>query len=122
MSKNGNYRHIDPLALRISAGDSASELARMFLDAEPHQWAVVAGAWRQRSASLLERGVHTMRGSLGIFGARAAMEHAAAIEQACTGEFPAEFADRLVALRVELVRVTREVARFAAECPEASAS
>jgi HPt (histidine-containing phosphotransfer) domain-containing protein len=113
-----SFRHIDPNALGLSASGAAGKLAYMFLDIGPQQWSAVEEAWQQGAPKSLARSLHTLRGSLVIFGAHTAVELATVLEHACAGGMPDGLAAQFDALRDEFERVSAEMAEYAADFPQ----
>ncbi|MEW6298511.1 MAG: Hpt domain-containing protein [Thermodesulfobacteriota bacterium] len=57
------------------------ELAALFLDEYPHMLAAIRAALARRDAKALQHAAHTLKGSVGNFGATAVFEAAFALEQ-----------------------------------------
>ena len=70
------------VALERVGGDSEllQEMAQLFLDEYPMQLEAVRVAVRARDAKALERSAHSLKGSVGNFGAAAAQEAALQLE------------------------------------------
>ena len=70
------------IALERVGGDSEllQEMAQLFLDEYPSQLEAVRAAVRARDAKALERSAHSLKGSVGNFGAAAAHEAALRLE------------------------------------------
>ena len=70
------------VALERVGGDSEllQEMAQLFLDEYPSQLEAVRAAVRARDARALERSAHSLKGSVGNFGAAAALEAALRME------------------------------------------
>lgn len=70
------------VALERVGGDSEllQEMAQLFLDEYPMQLEAVRAAVRTRDAKALERSAHSLKGSVGNFGAAAAQDAALQLE------------------------------------------
>ncbi len=70
------------VALERVGGDSEllQEMAQLFLDEYPSQLDAVRAAVRARDAKALERSAHSLKGSVGNFGAAAAQDAAFRLE------------------------------------------
>ncbi|MFN7936125.1 MAG: Hpt domain-containing protein [Bryobacteraceae bacterium] len=70
------------VALERVGGDSEllQEMAQLFLDEYPMQLEAVRAAVRARDAKAVERSAHSLKGSVGNFGAAAAQEAALQLE------------------------------------------
>jgi two-component system sensor histidine kinase/response regulator len=70
------------IALSRVGGDAEllQEMAQLFLEECPSQLASVRAAVRSRDAKALERSAHSLKGSVGNFGAAAAHQAALALE------------------------------------------
>ncbi len=71
-------------ALRRVGGDVGllAELARMFLDDYPRQLAELQAAVGRGDGPAVQRLAHTLKGTVGVFGAEAAVEAARRLEAA----------------------------------------
>ena len=69
--------------LRRVGGDVnlLKELVALFLESYPGRMSDLRGAVQQRDSGALERAAHAMKGSVGTFSARAAMEAARELEE-----------------------------------------
>jgi HPt (histidine-containing phosphotransfer) domain-containing protein len=70
------------VALERVGGDSEllQEMAQLFLQEYPSQLEAVRAAVRERDAKALERSAHSLKGSVGNFGAAAAQDAALRLE------------------------------------------
>jgi two-component system, sensor histidine kinase and response regulator len=104
----------------VSVGGDAellAELAALFLETLPEYLTQIREAVAAREARTLERAAHTLKGSVGNFGARAASEAAFRLEQIGRGGDWPQAAPALAALEAEIDYV---VADLKAVCAEAA--
>jgi HPt (histidine-containing phosphotransfer) domain-containing protein len=88
------------------------EVAQLFLDTSPHLLAGIRQAVAARDAPALERSAHTLKGSVGNFGAEAAFQAALRLERIGRSRDLSGAEEALQALEGEMERLRPVLARL----------
>jgi len=88
------------------------ELVEIFLAESPGLLAQIRSGIRERKPETAERGAHTLKGSVGNFGARRAAEAARAVEDAAREHHLDRVQELLPALETEISQVCQALSEY----------